>query len=98
MAIRSYKDSISRLIACGEIEQATIRRLPARLHQVAVSRILLLNAVRNLYDLRDMRSLRLELLRGDLTGQFSIRINRRYRICFRWDKGDAYDVEIIDYH
>ena len=41
---------------------------------------------------------RLETLSGDRAGQHSIRINRQWRICFRWDDGDAYDVEIVDYH
>ena len=41
---------------------------------------------------------RMETLSGDRAGQHSIRINRQWRICFRWDDGDAYDVEIVDYH
>ena len=41
---------------------------------------------------------KLEALRGDRNGQHSIRINQQYRLCFRWQDGDAYDVEIVDYH
>lgn len=49
-------------------------------------------------DLRSPPANRLEKLSGDREGQFSIRINDRYRICFVWNDGDAYDVEIVDYH
>lgn len=52
-------------------------------------------------DLRDLRSPpgnRLEELRGDRKGQYSIRINDQYRVCFRWDGKNAHDVEIVDYH
>lgn len=41
---------------------------------------------------------RLEALRGDRKGQFSIRVNEQYRVCFRWHRGDAYEVELVDYH
>ena len=49
-------------------------------------------------DLRVPPGNRLEKLKGDRKGQYSIRSNERYRICFRWRDGDAYDVEIVDYH
>ncbi|AWH52524.1 hypothetical protein C1924_04735 [Stenotrophomonas sp. ESTM1D_MKCIP4_1] len=49
-------------------------------------------------DLRAPPGNRLEQLQGDRQGQFSIRINDQYRICFRWEDGDAYDVEVTDYH
>lgn len=52
----------------------------------------------SLSDLAHRRGNRLEALSGNRAGQHSIRINRRWRICFRWDDGDAYDVEIVDYH
>ena len=57
-----------------------------------------LNAASSLEDLRRVPGNRLEALRGDRAGQFSIRINDQWRICFRWVDGDAYDVEIVDYH
>ncbi len=57
-----------------------------------------LAAATDLNDLREIRSNRLEALKRDRKGQFSIRINDQYRICFRWEKGEAYDVEIVDYH
>lgn len=57
-----------------------------------------LHAATDLRNLADVRSNRLERLRGDREGQHSIRINRQWRICFRWLNNDAYDVEIVDYH
>ncbi|MBI4702444.1 MAG: type II toxin-antitoxin system RelE/ParE family toxin [Deltaproteobacteria bacterium] len=61
-------------------------------------KLLLLHRARTLADLAVPPGNRLEALVGDRTGQHSIRINDRWRICFRWDRGDAYDVEIVDYH
>lgn len=58
----------------------------------------LLNAIQDLEDLRSPPGNRLEALKGDRSGQNSIRINNRWRICFRWHKNNAYDVEIVDYH
>jgi proteic killer suppression protein len=58
----------------------------------------MLNRAVTLRDLRVPPSNRLERLKGDREGQYSIRINDQWRVCFRWDRGDAYDVEIVDYH
>ncbi len=58
----------------------------------------MLDAAVSLNDLRSPPGNRLEKLSGDRAGQFSIRINDPWRICFRWDRGDAYDVELTDYH
>ena len=58
----------------------------------------ILEAAESLDDLRIPPSNRLEKLAGDREGQRSIRINKQWRICFRWHNGDAYDVEIVDYH
>ena len=57
-----------------------------------------MDAAEALQDLRIPPGNRLERLVGDRAGQYSIRINDQWRICFRWDRGDAYDVEITDYH
>lgn len=57
-----------------------------------------LNAVATLAELRVPPGNRLERLVGDRFGQYSIRVNSQYRICFRWENGDAYEVEITDYH
>jgi toxin HigB-1 len=58
----------------------------------------MLNRAKSLQDLRVPPGNLLEALKGDRKGQHSIRINQQWRICFRWDKGDAVDVEIVDYH
>jgi toxin HigB-1 len=57
-----------------------------------------LDAAANMEDLRAPPSNRLEKLRGDREGQWSIRINQQYRICFSYEGGDAHDVEVVDYH
>jgi proteic killer suppression protein len=58
----------------------------------------MLNRAQTLDDLRIPPGNRLEALKGDRLGQYSIRINDRWRICFVWDQGDVYEVEIVDYH
>lgn len=58
----------------------------------------LLHRAQTLHDLAALPGNRLEPLRGDREGQHSIRINRQWRLCFVWRDGDAYDVEIVDYH
>jgi proteic killer suppression protein len=58
----------------------------------------MLNNAQTLGDLRVPPGNRLERLKGDRAGQHSIRINERWRVCFRWKQGDAHDVEIVDYH
>ena len=60
--------------------------------------MLVLNAATGVEDLRSPPGNRLEKLRGDREGQWSIRINQRYRVCFSFEGGDAHDVEIVDYH
>jgi proteic killer suppression protein len=74
------------------------RRLPADIQQVAYRKLRMINNAHRLDDLRIPPANRLEKLSGDRSGQYSIRINDRWRICFRWREGDAYDVEIVDYH
>ena len=61
-------------------------------------RLTQLNAATRLEDLRLPPSNRLEVLKGDRIGQWSIRINDQWRVCFRFEAGDAFDVEIVDYH
>jgi proteic killer suppression protein len=65
---------------------------------VAERKLQMLNRATRLDDLRVPPNNRLELLKGDRSGQYSIRINEQWRICFRFDTGNAYDVEIVDYH
>mgnify|MGYP003733224003 CR=1 FL=1 len=58
----------------------------------------MINNAQNINDLRVPPGNRLEALKGDRVGQSSVRINQQWRVCFRWLDGDAYDVEIVDYH
>ena len=64
----------------------------------AARRLTYLSEAESLVDLADLRSNRLESLRGDRSGQHSIRINLQWRICFRWEDDGPWDVEIVDYH
>jgi proteic killer suppression protein len=64
----------------------------------AARRLVVLNSAESLQDLAALRSNRLEPLAGKKEGQYSIRINRQWRICFRWIEDGPYDVEIVDYH
>ena len=74
------------------------RRLPQDIQQVVRRKLRMLNSARALDDLRVPPANRLERLKGDRAGQYSIRINEQWRICFVWENGDALKVEIVDYH
>jgi proteic killer suppression protein len=67
-------------------------------HPAALSKLRQLDAAQTPADLRNPPGNRLEALRGDRKGQYSMRINQQWRICFRWRDGEALDVEIVDYH
>ena len=73
-------------------------RFPADLLHRAISKLNLLDAATDLETLRLPPSNRLEALKGDRVGQHSIRINAQWRLCFGWNSGNAFDVEITDYH
>ncbi len=75
-----------------------VRRLPPTLLRVALRKLVQLDAATRLDDLRVPPGNRLEALRGARVGHHSIRINDQWRVCFRWHDGDAFDVEIVDYH
>lgn len=98
MAIRNFASVATENISDGINSKAARAVLPSTLHLKAQIRLASLAAATNLNDLREIRSNRLEALKGDRKGQFSIRINDQYRICFRWQNNDAWDVEITDYH
>jgi proteic killer suppression protein len=68
------------------------------IERAARKRLRWLHAATDLNDLKSIRGNRLEALKGDRIGQHSIRINDRWRICFGWNDGQAYEVEIVDYH
>ena len=73
-------------------------RFPSDIQQLAYRKLRMLNNAQSLLDLRTPPGNRLEKLSGDREGQYSIRINQRWRICFAWRDGDAFEVEIVDYH
>lgn len=74
------------------------RRLPPDIQRAALRKLVMLHAAKDLTDLRIPPSNNLEALGGDRKGQYSIRINRQWRMCFRWVSGNAEAVEIVDYH
>jgi proteic killer suppression protein len=92
--IKSIKDKETARI----FRRERSRRLPDDIQQVAYRKLRMISNAKSLQDLRSPPANRLEKLRGDRAGQHSIRINDRWRICFRWRGNDAFDVEIVDYH
>ena len=92
--IRSFRDRETEKV----FERERSRRLPPDLQRRAHRKLLLLDAAETVEDLRVPPGNRLESLSGDRADQRSIRINDQWWICFRWERGDAYDVEITDYH
>jgi proteic killer suppression protein len=92
--IKTFRDKdTERLFA-----RQTPKKFPANLFRVAWRKLAILDAAEKLDDLRVPPGNRLEKLSGDRTGQYSIRINDQWRICFQWREGNAYEVEIVDYH
>jgi proteic killer suppression protein len=95
--IASFADRATEALFHGETGKA-IRKIPSDIRSVAVRKLDLLNAAHELQDLRVPPGNRLETLKGELRGKHSIRINDQWRVIFRWESGDAHDVEIDDYH
>jgi len=91
--IKSTKGSHAADLASGRCPKAL-----QGIRTVAERKLGFLNAATGIEDLRSPPGNKLELLKGDRTGHYSIRNNDRYRICFRWQDGDAHDVEVVDYH
>ncbi|WP_105429023.1 MULTISPECIES: type II toxin-antitoxin system RelE/ParE family toxin [Neorhizobium] len=92
--IRSYKDKLTR-----SIDDGTVRKgFPPDLVRRAQQLLTVLNAATSLEDLRSPPGNRLEKLSGDREGQYSIRINKQWRICFVWTEAGPEEVEIADYH
>jgi proteic killer suppression protein len=96
--ISSFRDKGTEDIYDGVESPAARRICPAALWSAARRKLDQINRAVGLKDLSMPPGNRLEMLKGDRKGQTSIRINQRYRICFRWKDGDAYEVEIADYH
>ena len=92
--IQSFKDKEAERI----FNRQRSRKLPHNIQQIALRKLRMINRAMSLNDLRIPPANRLEKLKGNRAGQHSIRINNQWRICFRWQDGDAYEVEIVDYH
>jgi toxin HigB-1 len=92
--IRSFRDRATERL----FRREAVGRFGHPLRRAALRKLLILDAAESLDDLRVPPGNRLERLAGDRDGQHSIRVNDQYRICFRWEGGDAWDVEIVDYH
>ena len=92
--IRSFKNRETARI----FSRQRSRKLPQNIQQVALRKLRMLDRATTLNDLRVPPANRLEKLRGDRVGQYSIRINEQWRICFECQDGNADNVEIVDYH
>jgi proteic killer suppression protein len=92
--IKSFKDREAERI----YERRFSRKLPHDIQGIALRKMRMINNASSINDLRIPPANRLEKLDDDRAGQHSIRINDQWRICFKWKDGDAYDVEITDYH
>ena len=92
--IKSFADADTELL--WDIGKS--RRVPANIRTSALKKLFMLRRATQLLDLTVPPGNRLEALTDDRKGQYSIRINDQFRICFVWTNGDAYDVEIVDYH
>ena len=92
--IKSFRCKETRKIFKGQFS----RKIPRDIQRSAARKLEMLHAAGKLESLRIPPSNRLERLKGNRAGQHSIRINDQWRICFVWKSGDAYEVEIVDYH
>jgi proteic killer suppression protein len=92
--IRSFTDTETEKI----FNRTRSLKLDQSMQLVAYRKLRMLHNSKTLQDLRVPPANRLEKLKGDREGQYSIRINDQYRLCFEWRDGDAYQVEIVDYH
>jgi toxin HigB-1 len=92
--IRSFRDDEAERL----FQRERRVKLSRPLQRAALRKLLILDAAESLDDLRVPPGNRLEKLAGDREGQYSIRVNDQYRICFRWQDGDAHNVELFDYH
>jgi len=92
--IKTFRDAETEKI----YQRERSRKLPSDIQQTALRKLRMINNSININDLRVPPANRLEKLSGDREGQYSIRINDQWRICFEWKSGDAFNVEIADYH
>lgn len=92
--LRSFADQETQRVW----QRRAVRKLDHGTQRVALRKLLILDAAETLDDLRVPPGNRLEKLKGDRAGTYSVRINRQWRICFRWTSAGPEDVEIVDYH
>ncbi len=92
--IKNFKDKEAERL----LNREQTRKLAPEIQRIGLRKLRMLHRARTLEDLRVPPGNRLEALKGDRQGQYSIRINDRWRICFIWEQGDVYEVEIVDYH
>jgi proteic killer suppression protein len=92
--IKSFRDKETEKV----FHRQRSGKLPHDIQQTALRKLRMLNRSQTVRDLRVPPSNRLEKLSGRREGQYSIRINNQWRICFIWRDGDVYEVEIVDYH
>lgn len=92
--IRSFSNKQTETV----FNRGQARKLPPEIHKRAKRKLLLIHTASSLEDLKVPPGNRLEQLSGDRLGQWSIRITQQWSICFEWHEGDAYNVEIVDYH
>lgn len=95
--IRSFADAETEQL----FRRRQSRKIPPDVQRRALRKLVMLHAAADLGDLRPPAATpatRLEALKGDRAGQHSIRVNDQWRVCFEWRHGDAYDVEVVDYH
>lgn len=96
--IHSFAGAGTEDLFNGKDSKAARRTCPTQLQSAAVAKLDVLNAVTTLEELKDPPGNRLEALKGDRAGQHSIRINRQYRICFRWENDGVADVEVSKHY
>ena len=92
--IRSFKDKNTEKIW----EQEYVKAIPKDIQRIALRKLFMINRAKNITDLKIPPANNLEKLKGNRKKQYSIRINKQWRICFNWLDGEAYNVEIIDYY
>lgn len=95
--IQSFKAKSTQDFYHG-VNSREARKIPQNVSRAALRKLDMLNAAKLIQDLRIPPANKLEKLKGDLTGFYSIRINEQFRVIFRFEDGNAFDVEVIDYH
>ncbi len=100
--LRGYNVNMIRTFADKETEkifnQIYSKAIPTQIQQVALRKLIMIDKAKTVFDLKAPPANRFEALSGDRRGQYSIRINDKYRVCFCFRNGDAFDVEVVDYH